>query len=279
MRMSSIIHPLLAMVLAVVAAVSSGWSADAPPARNLGINGTSTMILPRADYQVRPVDDRTELLLNIESVTPLDAGGFRYEIHYMGLESGAYSLADFLILPDGSRPEEIKDFRLQVRAELPEDHDGQLERMSAAPFPFIGGYRIFLGFLGLLWVAGIVMFIRSYRKKKVVAVETIVVPEPGFAERIRPLVESAAAGTISLEEKTLLERLLMGFWREKLNLTESRVAEAILLLKRDPVAGELLRAMERWLHRPGGSSTEEINGLLEPYHTVPENPANGEVAA
>lgn len=279
MRAAPLIRALFAGLIAVLATHSFVGAADAPAARNLGINGVSTMILPRADYQARPMDDRTELLLNIESVTPSDAGGFRYEIHYMGLEPGTYSLADFLMLPDGTRPLEIKDFHLQVRAELPLDHDGQLEQMSAAPFPFIGGYRIFLGFLGLLWVAGIVIFIRSYRKRKVVAVEAIVVPQPGFAERIRPLVESAAAGTISLEEKTLLERLLMGFWREQRGLTESRVAEAILLLKQDPVAGELLRAMERWLHRPGGSPAAEINGLLEPYYKTPENPANGEVTA
>ena len=96
------------------------------------------------------------------------------------------------------------------------------------------------------------------------------IDESGFAERIRPLVESAAAGTITLEDQTLLERLLMGCWREKLDLTEPRVAESILLLKQHPVAGELLRAMERWLHRPGGSSAAEINPLLEPYRNAPE---------
>ena len=264
------IRSLAAAVIAVLAVVLFTKTNASPATRNLGIEGVSTMVLPRADYQARPMDDRSELLLNIQSVKPVDAGGFRYEIQYMGLEPGEYSLAEFLILPDGSRPEEIKDFRLHVRSELPEDHNGQLEQMSAAPFPFIGGYRIFLGFLGLLWVAGIVMFIRSYRKKKVVIDETVVVPEPGFAERIRPLVESAAAGTITLEDQTLLQRLLMGFWREKLDLTEPRVAEAVLLLKQHPVAGELLRAMERWLHRPGVSSAAEINPLLEPYRNAPE---------
>jgi len=265
------IRSLAAAVIVVLAAVSFVRAATPTATRNLGIEGVSTMVLPRSDYQARPMDDRSELLLNIQSVKPVDAGGFRYEIHYMGMEPGEYSLAEFLMLPDGSSPQEIKDFLLHVRAELPEDHNGQLEQMSDKPFPFIGGYRIFLGFLGLLWVAGVVMFIRSYRKKKVVAVESMVVPEPGFAERIRPLVESAAAGTITLEEQTRLERLLMGFWREKLDLTEPRVAEAILLLKQHPVAGELLRAMERWLHRPGGTSAAEINPLLEPYRSAAEN--------
>jgi hypothetical protein len=279
MTARSNIRSLAFVVIAVLAAVSFVRAANSPATRNLGIEGVSNMVLPRGDYQARPMDDRSELLLNVQSVEPADAGGFRYKIQYMGMEPGEYSLAEFLMRPDGSRPEEIKDFRLHVRAELPEDHNGQLEQMSAAPFPFIGGYRIFLGFLGLLWVAGIVMFIRSYRKKKVVTVEAVVVLEPGFAERIRPLVESAAAGTITLEDQTLLERLLMGFWREKLELTEPRVAEAVLLLKQHPVAGELLRAMERWLHRPGGSSAAEINPLLEPYRNAPENLTSEEAPA
>jgi hypothetical protein len=254
-------------------------AADEPAKRNLGIEGTSTVVLPRGDYQVRPVDDRSELLLDIESITPLAAGGYRYKIHFMGMEPGDYSLVGFLMLADGGRPGELKDFRLKVRSELPEDHDGKLAEMTPAPFPFIGGYRVFLGCLAVLWVTGIILFIRSYRKKKTVEIPVIVAPEPGFAERIRPLVESAAAGTITLEDQTILERLLMGFWREKLCLTENGMAGNILELKRHPVAGELLRAMERWLHRQGGSSAGEINALLDAYRAPPASSSTGEVAA
>ena len=47
------------------------------------------------------------------------------------------------------------------------------------------------------------------------------------------------------------------------------MADTLATLKRHPEAGSLLRALERWLHRPGGASPEEVNGLLEPYRRQP----------
>lgn len=249
------------------------------PSRNLGIEGSAVFVLPRADYQVRSLDDSSEILLYMESVSPADGGGYRVVVRYMGFEPGDYSLANYLTLPDGSRAEELTPFKLMVRSELPGDHNGQLEKMEPAPFPFMGGYRVFLGSLAVIWVAGIVWFIRSSRKRNVVAVAVEMLTEPSFAERIRPLVEAAAAGHISLDEQTLLERLLMGFWREKLEIAEPRMADAIGVLKKHPLAGEILRAMERWLHQAGNASPSEINRLLEPYHRQPATVVESEVIA
>lgn len=100
------------------------------------------------------------------------------------------------------------------------------------------------------------------------AEETITAPPPGYAERMRPLVEAAAAGNLTVDGQAELERLMTGYWREKLALPDSRMAEALAALKRHPEAGALLRAMERWLHRPGGATREEIRSLLEPYQKM-----------
>jgi hypothetical protein len=232
--------------------------------RNIGIEGQASLVLPRADYQVRPLDDRTELILRIDSVTATN-GQHRYQFYYMGLEPGSYQLADFLIRPDGSRPDELAATRLNVRALLPEDHDGQLNAYVARPFPFVGGYRVFLGVLAAVWVAGFVVYRFATRKKVVQAVPEPVVPEPTFAERLRPLVEAAAAGRLSVQDKAALERLLMAYWRDRLNLPALRMTEALAQLKAHTEAGELLRALERWLHRPGGVKADEVNALLQPY--------------
>jgi hypothetical protein len=61
----------------------------------------------------------------------------------------------------------------------------------------------------------------------------------------------------------------MGYWRDKLNLPHLRMAEALARLKEHTEAGELLRALERWLHRPGNVSGQEITLLLEPYRNLP----------
>jgi hypothetical protein len=243
--------------------------------RNIGLEGKISLTLPRADYRPRPLDDRTELIVRLESVGAASNGQHRYEFYYMGLEPGAYRLADFLVRPDGSRPDELSDIRLQVGAVLPEDHDGQLNAYVPRPFPFIGGYRAFLAVLGILWAGGIAAFAWSYRKKRVVAAPMAVAATPSLAERLRPLVEAAAAGRLSTEGKAQLERMLLGYWREKLDLAHLRMAGALTRLREHAEAGQLLRALERWLHRREGASAEEVAALLEPYRQVPAAAGGG----
>ena len=272
------LKPALHVVLAfAVFLLGIGAIHAASPTRDLGIEGDATFELPRADYQARPLDDRTELILRIEAITPVAADRHRYDFHYMGLEPGSYSLADYLMRPDGSRPDELAELRVQVESRLPLDHSGQLSAYVPGRFPFLGGYRAFLIFLGVLWLFGIGAFIWSYRKKVVRITPVAVVPEPTFAERLRPLVAAAATGEISLDERTLLERLVMGFWREELALPELRMAEALARLKQHPQAGALLRALERWLHQRGGGSIDEVNSLLEIYRQpdLPPTPEGG----
>ncbi len=119
--------------------------------------------------------------------------------------------------------------------------------------------------LGVVWVLGFLAFWWFGRRRKTVAEETVVPPPPGYAERMRPLVEAAASGDLTIEGQAELERLMTGYWRERLALPETRMSEALAALKRHAEAGALLRAMELWLHRPGGVSREEIHALLEPY--------------
>ena len=237
--------------------------------RNVGIEGSVAIILPRADYQPLPLDDRTELILRIDKITALASNAHRYDFFYMGLEPGAYKLADYLIRPDGSRPDELGELRLHVRSLLPNDHDGRLNAYVPRLFPFIGGYRAFLVLLACLWVGSLALYLFITRKKLAVESVAVVQPPPSFAERLRPLVEEAAAGKLNVEGQANLERLLMGYWREKLDLQQVRMVEALTHLKADNEAGELLRALERWLHRPGVVSAREIGSLLQPYRNLP----------
>lgn len=252
-------------ILVSPAAGATNGSGTNAASRNIGIEGGVSLALPQADYKARPLDDRTELILRIDRVTTLASNSHRYDFFYMGLEPGAYRLADYLIRPDGTRPDELGDLRLPVHAVLPEDHDGRLSVFVPGLFPFVGGYRAALGFLAVLWVGGIAGCLYLGRRKRVVVAPVVEIPEPTFAERLRPLVEQAAAGKYTVEQQASLERLLMGYWREKLGLSGLGVAEAVLRLKAHGEAGELLRVLERWLHRPGGVKAEEVAAVLEPY--------------
>lgn len=257
-----------ALAWLVVAPVGAR-AGQAPGAMAIGIEGRAVVELPGALYQAKPLDDRTELILRIERIEPAGEGRSRYHLHFIGLEPGSYRLADYLIRPDGSRPDEIGDVRLQVEAMLPEDHNGQLTAHVPRPFPFIGGYRALLVVLAVVWVGGFFAFALAGRKRRRPVPAAAVAPEPTFAERLRPLVEAASTGQLSVDEQAQLERLLMGYWRDRLALPEGRMAEALARLKHHNEAGAILRAVERWLHQPGLPGATEIKTLLQPYRTLP----------
>src|SRR5688500_841871 len=110
-----------------------------------------------------------------------------------------------------------------------------------------------------------------YRRKKRAQ---IVAPPPvrkTVADRLRPLIDQAARGTLTIEEKGKLERMLLWYWQQRLDLTSDSPAEAIAALRRHEQAGELLRALEQWLHRrPESAVTVDVNALLAPYRDAPD---------
>ncbi len=275
------IRLLFARILCVLWLVSGVARAAEPGtvSRTIGIEGDVSVTLDRGDYLPRPLDDRTPLVLRVEKVTPREDGRFTYDFHYMGFEPGEYMLADYLMLADGGDAKGIGDEILLVRTMLPANHDGTLDPYVARPFPWFGGYRLMLGILAFLWVAGIAAFIYFGRKKKPKIVPVAIPPQPTFAERIRPYVEQAADGKLSANDKAKLERLLTRYWRERLSLREQRMAASLAELKRHDEAGALLRALERWLHRPGGATREEIDDLLAPYRKIAAGAQGGEVPA
>ena len=264
---ASRIHPLLGIAV-VLTSCGQLSAADAPP-RLIGIEGDLEITLARGDYQPKPLDDRTPLILRVEAVTPVGEKGFRYDFHYIGFEPGSYQLSDYLIRPDGTAASEIGAIPVVVRSILPPDHQGVLNPYDPGPFPWFGGYRMLLAVLAGIWILGLLAFLWFGRRRKSVVIEEILPPPPSYAERMRPFVEAAGAGTLTASGQAELERLMTGFWREKLAIPDQRMADTLATLKRHAEAGALLRALERWLHRPGGASPEEVNGLLEPYRHLP----------
>ena len=254
----------VSMVLLVISV-----QAAEPKTRMIGIEGDLEVLLGRGDYLPKPLDDRTPLILRVESIAPETDGKFRYDFHYIGFEPGSYKLSDYLIHPDGNPAAEAEGLIVEVKSMLPQNHDGALNSYIPQPFPWFGGYRIFLAGLAGLWILGLCAFFWFGRKRKPQVVDEIIPATPSYAERMRPMVEAAAAGRLDAAGQAELERLMTGYWREKLKLPDQRMADALAELKRHPEAGSLLRSLERWLHRPGGASPDEVDSLLEPYRHSP----------
>jgi len=246
----------------IVLLVSAAFAAEDPHA--LGVEEGSRILLERGDYIPRPLDDRTPLIVRLGDVKQV-GGHFEYRFHFIGFEPGEYRLADYLMHPDGSPANELGDRTFRVHTILPVDHDGSLTPYVPGVVPWFGGYRMVLIALGIVWVLGwiaLAWFGRRRRKEEIVAATP---PPPGFAERLRPYVEAAANGTLDPRGKAELERLLTAYWRDRLHVPEQRMADELTQLRKHAEAGELIRSLERWLHRPGGVSPEEIELLLAPY--------------
>ena len=124
------------------------------------------------------------------------------------------------------------------------------------------------------WALALIPIVRAARKRRRIDVVAPAAPAaPTVADRLRPLIEQAANGPLSTDDKGRLERMLLAYWRQRLNLLHEDPAEAIAVLRRHETAGQLLRALEDWLHRPPGreSSAAAITALLEPYKHADAN--------
>ena len=94
-----------------------------------------------------------------------------------------------------------------------------------------------------------------------------------LADRLRPLVDAAVAGNLTQGQHAELERLLIGYWRKRLELEKAAPAEFIGVLRNHDEAGPLLRRLEDWLHRPGGAAEPvDVAALLKPYQTIVADP-------
>jgi hypothetical protein len=123
--------------------------------------------------------------------------------------------------------------------------------------------------VSVLWLLLLVPLILTGRKRRVEQIAATTVRPPTLADRLRPLLERAARGQLSSDEKASIERLLLGHWQHQLSLADTDPSDAIVALRKHPQAGQLLRCLEDWLHRRPESKPADIDigTLLQPYAT------------
>ncbi len=221
------------------------------------------IVLPGTELEAKPIDDpKSKLMLRVVSSFPHGTAR-RYNLEYYGLEPGTYDLRDYLRRKDASSIADLPAIPVTIVSVLPA---GQIlpSKLEAVSPPWLGGYRILLLIGAVFWVVVLLAILLVGRRRKVVQT-AVQEHELTFAERLQPLVESAVAGHLTLEQQAKLERLLLGYWSERLGLRDVDPAEAIYRLRAHPHAGELLRQVEAWLHQPGGERETDVVRMLAPY--------------
>jgi hypothetical protein len=240
----------------------------------VGMTGRlEAVVLPGTELEAkRDTDHRAPVVVWITHVYP-HGTEFRYDIEYYGLEPGVHDLRNYLQRKDRSSTADLPPLLVKVNPVLP---PGQIEPHApeVQPGPRLGGYRLLLIVLGSLWGLGFLAILASFffprRKRAVVVTDTPV----SLADRLRPLVEGAAAGKLSHAELAGLERGLLAYWRRRLGLENVEPAAAMERLRDHPEAGPLLARLEDWLHRPEPSGPIDVPKLLAPYRNLPPDAAD-----
>jgi hypothetical protein len=225
------------------------------------------LVLPGTELEARPIEDRrTPVVLRIVN-SYAHGSAFRYDIVVYGLEPGEFDLRESMRRKDGSPITDLPSIPIKIESMLP---PGQIEphQLALAQSPFLGGYRLLLIGGGLVWAAGLAAILLAGRRKRGQAVLDATKPVT-LADRLRPLVEKALAGTLNQGQHAELERLLIGYWRKRLKLERCAPAEFMPLLRNHEEAGVLLLRLEDWLHRPAGAAEPvNLSALLAPYQAV-----------
>lgn len=255
---------------AAVLALAPVCSAQGPSMR--GISGSVELRAPGPRIRARADQSLTApVVVRVSEAEEEAAGVVRYKVEYIGTVAGTYDLREYLERTDGSELG-IAALPVEVVSQLDPTHGTDLFATAQAPTLKRTAYRAALIGLGVLWV-GVPIGYMAWRaaKRRRVVVAPPPPPGPTLADQLRPLVERAVDGTLSVEERGRLELMLYSHWRGQLGL-DGPQARVIPTLRADERAGTLLRAVERWLHaRPGAGprADAEVAALLEPYRHIP----------
>ncbi len=259
------------IVVALLCLAAMGLALGAAP--TVGMNGElKDVFLPGPELRAKPDPaGKNPVALRVTAVRPHGNAGFRYDLVYSAFAAGSYDLAKWLERTDGQPAADLPAVPVEVAAVLPAGPPKPLPQIGSR-LPALGGYRGLVWVLGIFWAVGFLAILFWRRKRSVAADEAAAAANVPLVDRLRPLLESAAKGGLDAESRARLDRLVLGFWRERLGLGEKPVVDAIRQLRADPTAGELLRRVEEWLHRPAPAASAdpgpEIAALLQPYLSV-----------
>jgi hypothetical protein len=239
-----------------------------------GITGRLVVESEHGFVRGRPdLDLGSPILVRVASVQTRPDNMRVSELEFIGTDVGEFDLRTVLVFEDGGPIERIGPQMIEIISNLSANAPSDVFLAEAAPAIIEGGYRAILIGIGIAWLlVPVVVVTRRLLRRPPPTIE--VIPPPTIAEKIAPLVESAATRELTVAEQGRLELLLYAHWQERLGLGPDRV-RAVSELRGHDVAGKLLRAIESWLHAPHQNppSKREITDLLAPYLT-PESETN-----
>jgi len=268
----------LVLVAAIAAAPAFAQSLDQRSA-TVGMRAVvEQVVLQGTELVAAPIAAGSPIVVRVLATWP-HGEHFRYDLEWSGLEPGSYDLVKFLARKNGSPIDGAGTVPVTVTGTLPKGRiePGELEPVASER---LDGYRTLQIAAGIAWVVGLLLILFVGRRRRQRA--ATVAPKPTLADRLRPLVETVAAGRADDATKAELERVLVATWRSRLGLRDAKAAAAIVAIRDHAEAGVLLRQIEAWLHAPSPPSID-LDALLAPYRSMSADdleplPADAEAA-
>lgn len=225
------------------------------------------IVLPGPELEAAPLaDDRTPVVVRVVASYP-HGTAWRYDLEYYALEPGQFDLRDYLRCKDNSEMADVPPIPVTIEALLP---TGQVEpnAVTFGILPSLGGYRTLAAVLAVAWIGGLIAILTGGRKRRSTS-DSADGRRVTLADRLRPIVEAGIAGELTRRQQAQLERMLLEFWRKRLDLQDVPAAEAIQRLREHDEAGQLLNQLENWLHCPDLNDNVDVAELLRPYQQLP----------
>ena len=222
------------------------------------------VVLEGSELVPAPADTSTQVVVRVVKTWP-HGQHLRYDLEWVGFEEGRYDLLDYLVRKDGSPATSLPSIEVKVVSLLPAEAFEPSD-IDPAATARLDGYSTTQIVIGVFWGAGLLAILFVGRKR--VVKPAPLPPPPTLADRLRPMVEMVANGEADTAQKAELERLLVAFWRARLDLGSVRAVDAIMAIRRHDEAGVLLRQVEAWLHAPVPPKSMDLAGLLRPYASV-----------
>ena len=223
------------------------------------------VILPGPRLIGKPIDDRDPVIVRVTDAIA-HGDGFRYRIEYQGMEPGNFDLTKWLVRKDSQAAGELPSIPVQIRSLLP---PGQIQPndLTVGWLPSMGGYKILMIALAVLWALGLLGLIFLGRKKRQ-RTPTFTAPTT-LAAMLKQRIEAACEDQAGSKDLAEIERMLTAFWQKKLNLESESPYQAIVKIRQHPDSRPLMQQLEAWIHRPESDIAVDWQSLLAPYRDLP----------
>lgn len=222
------------------------------------------IVLPGTELMAAPTSLKAPIAVRVLKVWP-HGELLRYDLEWTGFEKGDHDLAKFLAHKDGSATTDLPSLPVSVTTLLDK---GMAEPSEPPPVPAqrLSSYTTMQITAGVVWIVGLLAILligRRFQRRMGTPP-----PLPTLADRLRPLVQAVASGSADVAAKAELERVLVAFWRARLNLKHVNAGDALIMIRQHSEAGALLRQLDAWLHMPTPPQSADWHSLLAPYRGV-----------